>query len=129
MKCPKCQSNNRDRVKFCEDCGAKLELECPACKAKIPLGKKFCGKCGNAIEPHTKLPTSTSERDPLPSTQLKQDTLVSQITALDGERKHATVLFFGPFRIYRHVGEARPGKGEGHHGAYLYRGRQNCGQI
>ena len=39
MKCPKCQSENREKIKFCEDCGTELELECPACKAKILLGE------------------------------------------------------------------------------------------
>ncbi|NIO19513.1 MAG: zinc-ribbon domain-containing protein, partial [Candidatus Aenigmarchaeota archaeon] len=38
MKCPKCQFDNREGVKFCEECGAKMELECPNCGAKIPLG-------------------------------------------------------------------------------------------
>jgi len=41
MKCPKCESDNREGVKFCEECGAKLELQCPACKAKIPLWLQF----------------------------------------------------------------------------------------
>jgi len=45
MKCPKFRSENRDGIKFCKQCGAKIELECPNCKAKIPLGKKFCGDC------------------------------------------------------------------------------------
>ena len=41
MKCPKCQSDNREGVKFCEECGAKFETDCPECKAKIPIGKNF----------------------------------------------------------------------------------------
>ncbi len=44
MKCPKCESDNREGVNFCEECGTKFELVCPSCKAKIPLGKKFCLK-------------------------------------------------------------------------------------
>ncbi|NIO03974.1 MAG: zinc-ribbon domain-containing protein, partial [Proteobacteria bacterium] len=46
MKCPECQFENRKGVKFCEECGAKMELECPNCGTKIPLGTKFCGACG-----------------------------------------------------------------------------------
>ena len=46
MKCPECQFDNREGVKFCEECGAKFELRCPNCKAKIPFGRKFCGECG-----------------------------------------------------------------------------------
>jgi predicted amidophosphoribosyltransferase len=32
VKCPKCQFDNREGVKFCEECGDKFEVECPACK-------------------------------------------------------------------------------------------------
>jgi hypothetical protein len=45
MKCPKCESGNRERVIFYEECGAKSELVCPACKAKISLGKTIFGEC------------------------------------------------------------------------------------
>ncbi|MGO8990135.1 MAG: double zinc ribbon domain-containing protein [bacterium] len=34
MKCPKCQFENREGIKFCEKCGFKLELVCPACGPK-----------------------------------------------------------------------------------------------
>ena len=44
MKFPKCESDNRERVNFCEECGAKSELVCPSCKAQIPLAKKNCGE-------------------------------------------------------------------------------------
>ncbi len=46
MKCPKCQSENREGVKFCEECGTKMELACPGCGARILAGKKFFGECG-----------------------------------------------------------------------------------
>ena len=49
MNCPKCKFENRDGVKFCEECGATFEIECPACKAKIPSGRKFCGECGHNL--------------------------------------------------------------------------------
>jgi rRNA maturation endonuclease Nob1 len=49
MKCPKCQNENRESVKFCEECGAKFEIECPECRAKIPVDKKFCGECGHNL--------------------------------------------------------------------------------
>jgi len=59
MKCPKCQFENREGVRFCEQCGAKMELECPNCGAKIPLGSKFCGKCGHNLT----LPSEPSTKD------------------------------------------------------------------
>ena len=80
MKCPKCQSENRDAIKFCEQCGAKMELECPNCKAIIPLGKKFCGECGYDF---TKTNAITPQIIETPS----------KPTITDQERKHVTVMF------------------------------------
>ncbi len=73
MKCPRCQSDNREGVLFCEECGAKFEVECPSCKAKIPVGKKFCGECGNLLS--------------------KKKATVKQMPYIDSERKNVTVLF------------------------------------
>ena len=49
MKCLKCQFDNRNGVKFCEKCGAEMEIDCPDCGAKIPLGREFCGQCGKKL--------------------------------------------------------------------------------
>ena len=46
MVCPRCQAENRDGVKFCEECGAPLAGACPACVAETGAGKRFCGACG-----------------------------------------------------------------------------------
>ena len=34
MKCPRCQSQNREGVRFCEECGARLVTTCPSCNAE-----------------------------------------------------------------------------------------------
>lgn len=31
MKCPECQSENPEGMKFCVECGKKLEIKCPKC--------------------------------------------------------------------------------------------------
>jgi len=72
MKCPKCQFENRDGIKFCEECGAKMELKCPKCGAEIPPGRKFCGECGHKLE----------------------GAAIGRIEPqIEGERKQVTVLF------------------------------------
>jgi class 3 adenylate cyclase len=74
MICPKCRSENREGITFCEQCGAKMESECPKRNARIPLGKKFCGECGhNLAESSPPKISPTSEKT--------------------GERKQVTVLF------------------------------------
>ena len=93
MECPKCQFDNRDGVKFCEECGAKFELKCPACKTKIPLGRKFCGECGYDL---SKSAEAAPIEDIEQSAQIPEappnETLQTKIAA-EGERKHVTVLF------------------------------------
>ena len=74
MKCPTCQYQNREGVNFCEQCGAKMEVECPNCKAGIPPDKRFCGRCGQALTEPSGVPP-----EPPPSRE--------------AERKHVTVLF------------------------------------
>ncbi|MGH7311869.1 MAG: double zinc ribbon domain-containing protein [Candidatus Rokuibacteriota bacterium] len=36
MRCPACARDNRTGVRFCEECGAALELVCAACGARLP---------------------------------------------------------------------------------------------
>lgn len=38
MKCPRCQSQNPHDARFCEECGARLELTCPNCGAVVTTG-------------------------------------------------------------------------------------------
>jgi class 3 adenylate cyclase len=49
MKCSKCHSENRDGVRFCEECGAGFGLQCPNCSALLPESPKFCGECGEEL--------------------------------------------------------------------------------
>ena len=93
MKCPKCNSDNRDGINFCEECGAKFEIECPTCKAKIPLGKKFCGKCGSALTPGVEL---TSKPDVNITEEISAQHIVEppkDVIPIEGERKYVTILF------------------------------------
>ncbi|MGD1154058.1 MAG: adenylate/guanylate cyclase domain-containing protein [Syntrophales bacterium] len=74
MNCPKCQFENPEGVKYCGDCGTRLENSCPKCNYINPPQFKFCGDCGNRLE------AEPSPREkPLPSTE--------------SARKHVTVLF------------------------------------
>jgi len=49
MKCPSCKAENREGVKFCEHCGASIELICHNCGAHVPPDRKFCGECGHSL--------------------------------------------------------------------------------
>lgn len=51
VKCPKCGAANVGDSKFCNECGAKMEVaaetvSCVKCEAQLPAGAKFCNHCG-----------------------------------------------------------------------------------
>jgi len=73
MKCPECQTENPETRKFCRECGAKLIHLCPQCGSENLPGDKFCGECGQELE-------GVKEAE-------------KAIPAIEGERKHVTVLF------------------------------------
>ena len=62
MKCSKCGFENPEGMKFCGECGTKMEVLCPSCDSPNPPQFKFCGKCGQSlILPSTKPPQFNSE--------------------------------------------------------------------
>src|SRR5262245_19326859 len=89
MKCPRCQAQNDPGARFCEECGARLELACPSCGQPVSPGKKFCRSCGASLttepgrfaSPETYTPKHLAEK------------IVTSKAALEGERKQVTVLF------------------------------------
>jgi class 3 adenylate cyclase/tetratricopeptide (TPR) repeat protein len=91
MKCPRCQHENPLGVKFCGECGARLESACSACGAANPPGNKFCGQCGASL---VQAVTSTKFASPETYTpkHLAEKIRISK-SALEGERKQVTVLF------------------------------------
>jgi class 3 adenylate cyclase/tetratricopeptide (TPR) repeat protein len=91
MKCPRCQHENPSGVKFCGECGARLELMCPSCRTSNPPTNKFCNECG---APLAQVATATKVLSPESYTpkHLAEKILTSK-SALEGERKQVTVLF------------------------------------
>jgi serine/threonine protein kinase len=45
-QCPECQSVNDVSRKFCERCGATLQLPCLSCEKEIGAWEAFCPECG-----------------------------------------------------------------------------------
>jgi len=99
MKCPKCQFDNREGIKFCEKCGLKMELVCHACGAKIPPDRQFCGECGHDLGlPSKPIPKELSFDEKLAKIQryLPKDLtqkILAQRDKIEGERKQVTVMF------------------------------------
>jgi class 3 adenylate cyclase/tetratricopeptide (TPR) repeat protein len=90
-------------VKFCGECGTRIEGLCPGCGTSNPPTNKFCHQCGEALAPSSTPAARFAWRDGVgagrsPSPQsytpphLAEKILTSR-TALAGERKQVTVLF------------------------------------
>ena len=108
MKCPICQLENREGVKFCNECGHKFEITCPKCGIVNRPGSKFCDECGHNLtllpEPSPKDLSFNEKIDKiqryLPKGLTKK--ILSQRDKIEGERKQVTVMFcdmegFTPF--------------------------------
>jgi class 3 adenylate cyclase len=78
-------------VKFCGECGARLEAMCPICAAGNPPANKFCHQCGGTLVTAPAQSPSTSPESYIPK-HLAEKILASRAT-LEGERKQVTVLF------------------------------------
>jgi class 3 adenylate cyclase/tetratricopeptide (TPR) repeat protein len=89
MACPHCGQANPPSAKFCSGCGARREAVCPACKHGNAPGSRFCNECGT---PLASPPVARRSPDVYTPPQLAARILGSR-AALEGERKHVTVLF------------------------------------
>jgi class 3 adenylate cyclase/tetratricopeptide (TPR) repeat protein len=91
MKCPKCQHENTDTAKFCEECAAPLPRTCADCGSQVSLTAKFCPQCGHPLRPVADDPRFASPKSYTP--QHLADKILTSRAALEGERKQVTVLF------------------------------------
>jgi class 3 adenylate cyclase/tetratricopeptide (TPR) repeat protein len=99
MQCPNCQFENPEGIKFCGECGAKLERRCPSCNSASPPNFKFCGECGHKLD----VPVETAPKDLSFDEKLSKvqkylpkgltEKILSQKDRIEGERKQVTVMF------------------------------------
>ena len=90
MRCPQCGHDNGAELTFCGECGTRLALLCAECGARNSPRQKFCGECG------ARLTTRTVARPPSPESYTPKhlaEKILTSKSALEGERKHVTVLF------------------------------------
>src|SRR4030095_4029857 len=92
MECPRCQHENPPQAKLCLECGARVALPGTKCRSELPARAKFCLECGEPVAPQATVePRFTSPESYTPK-HLAEKILTSK-SALEGERKHVTVLF------------------------------------
>jgi class 3 adenylate cyclase/tetratricopeptide (TPR) repeat protein len=90
MRCQRCQAENPQAARFCEECGARLDPICPHCGTEVSPGKSFCWSCGG------RLAGGAADRVPPPDAYTPRhlaERILMTKAALEGERKKITVLF------------------------------------
>ena len=93
MRCPSCQTENREGRRFCTKCGAPLAVACAACGFANDPTDEFCGGCGSPLRsPPGKAPAKFASPDAYTPRHLAEKILTTR-AALEGERKQVTVLF------------------------------------
>jgi class 3 adenylate cyclase/tetratricopeptide (TPR) repeat protein len=97
MQCGRCSASNPSGSRYCDTCGAPLQLVCAACNHANRPGARFCGGCGRelgagAAPPGTAAPVPEAGSVALLPPQLAARILSSRF-AREGERKQVTVLF------------------------------------
>ena len=93
MQCPTCRTENPEGIKFCGECGSRLERICPQCHGANPPQFKFCGECGQALD-KPPLVSPIEYRDPKSYTPKHlADKILTGRRTLEGERKLVTVMF------------------------------------
>ena len=94
MTCPRCQAENRDDARFCEECGARLALPARSVAPRSSPASKFCRQCGAPAATRT-APADGPRSSPPESYTPKHlaEKILTSKAALEGERKQVTVLF------------------------------------
>jgi class 3 adenylate cyclase/tetratricopeptide (TPR) repeat protein len=93
MKCLKCQFENREGAKFCDECGNRLVGKCPRCGTELRPNAKFCDECGCGLEePKTSSPIDYSQPQTY-TPKFLADKILDTRSSIEGERKLVTVLF------------------------------------
>jgi len=93
MKCPKCQFENPEGAKFCNECGSRLEVACPECGKMNPPGSKVCGECGHNLVKSRETPPIDFNQPQSYTPKFLADKILTTRSSVEGERKLVTVLF------------------------------------
>jgi class 3 adenylate cyclase len=92
MKCARCQHQNEDDARFCEECAAPLARTCANCGTPLSATAKFCPACAHPVAAGV----ATQPRSASPETYTPKplaEKILTSKSALEGERKQVTVLF------------------------------------
>ena len=90
MKCPRCEHDNPQAARFCEECAAPLARACSNCGTALSGTAKFCHARAHPVAGGAGAPSRSP--DSYTPKHLAEEILSSK-AALEGERKQVAVLF------------------------------------
>jgi Double zinc ribbon/Adenylate and Guanylate cyclase catalytic domain len=90
MQCPRCQHDNPQGARFCEECATPLARACSNCGMALSATAKFCHACAHPVAARAAAPPRSPES--YTPKHLAEKILTSK-AALEGERKQVTVMF------------------------------------
>ena len=89
--CAKCKTENPEGLKFCNECGAKVERHCPSCNTLNPNDANFCRKCGAPLGTNE---AASAHKAAGAKASTVEDTSERPLAdTSEGERKTVTMLF------------------------------------
>ncbi len=56
MACPSCHAPSDPDARYCESCGAQIDLACSGCGGSLSPSARFCRHCGAAASPEASAP-------------------------------------------------------------------------
>jgi hypothetical protein len=80
-------------MKFCVECGSKLELACPSCGFCNSPSFKFCGECGCDLRKPRDAPHIDFSQPQSYTPKFLAEKILTTRSSIEGERKLVTVLF------------------------------------
>jgi len=93
MECPNCYTSNRDNAEFCKECGNKFDISCPNCGRSLQSDSKFCDKCGHHLKRSDEAVPVDYEKPQSYTPKFLADKILTNRSAIEGERKLVTVFF------------------------------------
>jgi class 3 adenylate cyclase/tetratricopeptide (TPR) repeat protein len=93
MQCPACLFENRDRARFCLQCGTKLGATCPHCHRPLLPQANYCDQCGFGLTTDTEPPAVDYAQPRTYTPKLLVEKIIRYKGTVEGERKLITVLF------------------------------------
>jgi class 3 adenylate cyclase/tetratricopeptide (TPR) repeat protein len=97
MRCPECNTDNRDDATHCLHCGSSLAPACPQCGRRLPPEARFCDRCGARLDVST--PSAVGGREATAAHALRRlapaaytERLLAAGGKMVGERRTVTIL-------------------------------------